>query len=442
MAYTETTTTGYGKRLSNSAKGIFGGIIAFIAGTILLFWNEGRFVNRRATIGEAERKCVAVESVAKIDKDLNGEVIHATAMANTTNTLTDAEFGVSAVAIKLKRNVEYYQWKENKETKKKDNVGGSETTTTTYTYRKEWVGAPVDSSEYKEAAEHKNTTLVKIDDMEEQAEDVTFGAYRLPSFLVKKIGGSVPVAVSPSEAQINTWNNKLGVPVGAPGPGDFGEEAESLEDLDDEYFAAESKPAAVAAAETPVAAATQTAAAAPSGKMLHIEGNTVYFGANPDAPQIGDVRVTLTKTPPAEVSIIAQVKGTTFTEYVSEKTNGRVSSLAMGDKSMGAMFADLYFANSMWTWILRLVGMLLVIGGLKGIFGIVTTLLKVLPFLSDIVGVGIGLVCGVVGFAWSLLVISSAWLTYRPIIGVPLLIISIAGIVYLKKVAKTKKAAA
>ncbi|MCL1857282.1 MAG: TMEM43 family protein [Kiritimatiellaeota bacterium] len=448
MAYTETTTTSYGKRVSNSIKGIAGGFIAFIAGTILLFWNEGNFVSRRATIGEAERQCVSVDSVSKIDKDLHGTVIHATAKADTTNVLVDAEFGVSAVAIKLSREVEYYQWEQFKSEKKKDNLGGSQTTETTYTYKKEWAGKPIDSSEFKEAG-HQNTVLMRFDGQIEFAEDVTFGAYRLPSFLVKKISGDKPAEANPTEAQIQKWNTQLGRTSADPAPATAVAPEATPVTAATEPVAADPTLEAMAIDPAPLATATDTpaapapvavaATAAPSS-MVHVEGNVVYFGKNPNNPEIGDVRVTLTKALPTEVSIIAEVKNATFVEFVS-KSNGRVSALAMGDKSMGEMFADLYLANSVWTWILRVVGMLLVIGGLNGIFGILTTLLKVLPFLSDIVGVGIGLVCGIVGFAWSILVIAIAWLTYRPLIGVPLLAVSIAGIWYLKKIAKAKKAA-
>ena len=431
MAYTETKTTSYGKRVGNSFKGIAGGFICFILGTILLVWNEGRFVKRQATIGEAERKCVSVDDVSKIDKDLNGELIHATAKADTTNTLVDVEFGVSVVAIKLNRSVEYYQWEEFKSTKKKDNVGGSETTTTTYTYKKDWAGKPIDSSEFKEAG-HQNTVLTRIEDKSVLAEDVTFGAYRLPSFLVKKISGDKPAEVNPTEAQIQEWNKKLDT-AAAPPPAAAAAPAPAAAAQPEQLELALDAPAAPAPSTPPTTSTPPT---------VHISGNVVYFGKNPESPEIGDVRVTLTKALPAEVSIIAEVKNTTFTEFVSRKTNGRVSSLAMGDKSMTEMFADLRFANSVWTWILRIIGVLLVIGGLNGIFGFITTLAKVVPFVSSIVGAGIGFICGVLGFAWSLTIIAIAWLFYRPIIGVPLLVIAIAGIWWLKKVAKDKKAAA
>ena len=76
------------------------------------------------------------------------------------------------------------------------------------------------------------------------------------------------------------------------------------------------------------------------------------------------------------------------------------------------------------TWILRLVGTLLVIAGLKGIFGIIETLLKVVPFLSNIVGWGVGFVCTIVGIVWSLIVIAIAWVFYRPVLGIALLVIA------------------
>ena len=55
-----------------------------------------------------------------------------------------------------------------------------------------------------------------------------------------------------------------------------------------------------------------------------------------------------------------------------------------------------------------------------------------------IVGAGVGLVCMILGLAWSLLWIAIAWLAYRPLIGIPLLAASVGCIVWLKKRAKSK----
>lgn len=53
MAYTETTTTTYGQRVKKSFGGIGSGILLFIVGTILLWWNEGRAVKTTKMLNEA-----------------------------------------------------------------------------------------------------------------------------------------------------------------------------------------------------------------------------------------------------------------------------------------------------------------------------------------------------------------------------------------------------
>jgi hypothetical protein len=75
----------------------------------------------------------------------------------------------------------------------------------------------------------------------------------------------------------------------------------------------------------------------------------------------------------------------------------------------------------MWLWMLRILGIMLVIAGLKGIFGFLETILKVVPFIANIFGWGVGVVCTVVGVVWSLIVIALAWLFYRPLLGIALL---------------------
>ena len=109
---------------------------------------------------------------------------------------------------------------------------------------------------------------------------------------------------------------------------------------------------------------------------------------------------------------------------------------------MEQMFQNEHEANTMLTWILRIIGILVIISGLRMIFGILTTLLKVLPFLASIMNFGTGLVCGIVGVVWSLIVIALAWLFYRPIIGIAILAVAGFIIFYFNKKAKEKKAAA
>ena len=210
MAYTETTSTSYGQRLAGSAKGMIGGLLMFIIGTCLLWWNEGRTVRTAKAIGDAASHVESVADVSRVDASLNGKLIHASAFADTKDTLTDDMFGVRELAIRLDRKVEYYQWVENAQTKEREKIGGGKETTTTYTYEQKWVDKPVNSAEFKDPQyQSANKVLSEVEERNEMAQHVTFGAYTLPESFVASISGSEPVEVRMTEEQRFTWNERL-----------------------------------------------------------------------------------------------------------------------------------------------------------------------------------------------------------------------------------------
>ncbi len=388
MAYTETTSTSYGQRLAGSAKGMIGGLLMFIIGTCLLWWNEGRTVRTAKAIGDAASHVESVADVSRVDASLNGKLIHASAFADTKDTLTDDMFGVRELAIRLDRKVEYYQWVENAQTREREKIGGGKETTTTYTYEQKWVDKPVNSAEFKDPQyQSANKVLAEVEERNEMAQHVTFGAYTLPELFVASISGSEPVEVRMTEEQRFTWNERLHMLMPKVN--------------------------------------TETS-------LVHTSANTVYLGLSPNSPQIGDVRVTFTKVPPADISLIAQVDGSTFKAYKA-KNGQSFSRVQMGTVGADEMIEQARSENNMLTWVLRLVGVLLIVIGLKGMFGLLPMLFKVLPFLGSIVDAGVGLVSWIFGLAWSLIIIAIAWLVFRPIIGISLLVLAIAGIVFLKR---------
>ena len=143
---------------------------------------------------------------------------------------------------------------------------------------------------------------------------------------------------------------------------------------------------------------------------------------------------------PHEISLISKVKGNTFRKYVG-KNKKEFTRVENGDVSKEEMFVHQENENNLLKWGLRLLGILLVFGGLKGVFGFVVTLAKVIPFVSNILNFGVNVICGVFAFVWSLLIIAIAWLFYRPLIGIPLLLIIIGTIVFfaIKGVKKGQK---
>ncbi|MBQ3172182.1 MAG: TMEM43 family protein [Mailhella sp.] len=391
MSYTETTNVSFFSRLGNSFSGIGMGLALFVAGTVLLWWNEGDFVATRDALNETQAQTQIVGNAANLGPSFSGKVVHVTGFADTKDVLTDSAFGVSQTAIALERQVEFYQWVERTEEKTQKKLGGGEETVTTYYYDKKWVSSPVDSSSFRDpqARERKvNTQLIMAEDQELLSSNVTFGAYRLPEFFVSSIGGSRAFDVKMDE--------------------------DARTQIENSIFAA--NPHMRPLRKAAVQEGTEAPAVSAAPELVHQQGNVIYVGRSPAAPRIGDVRVTFTAVYPADISIIAKFNGNTF-EKVYTSNGKTVSRLNMGVVSAEHMFGKAHSSNSTWTWILRVVGTFLVIGGLKSIVAPLSVLASVIPLLGTIVGAGTGLVCSLLGFAWSLVIISIAWLRFRPLIG-------------------------
>ena len=390
MATTVTTTESWGSRLGSSLKGVIGGLALFIAGFPLLFWNEGRTIQTRKALEEGQGACVSVESNATVDPANEGLLVHMTGKADTQETLTDAMFGVSEKAIRLVRTVEMYQWREDSRTSEKKKLGGSVETTTVYSYRQVWSENVLDSSSYQEAG-HDNPAAKEFESETTEATAVTFGAYNLSPWQISSIGADVPYAF----AQGYTCQVERVV----------------------------------------------------------LQGQTIYIPnaetrANPlnnrnvvSQPRIGDMRVTFRIVRPHDISLVAKVQGDTFVPYVA-KNGKKVQLLSDGIKSSEEMFADAQSANTTLCWLLRLLGFAAMYIGVRMVLKPITVLADVLPILGDILEIGAGIVAFAVAAPCALVTIAVAWLYYRPVIGIALLVAAGAIIWWAAKKRKEKKAAA
>ena len=433
MAYQEIKTVGYGSRVGSSFRSIGTGIILFLAGTALLWWNEGRAVKTERMLEEAGSAYVEMENPNKKDASLDGELICGTAMATTEDSLSDSQFGVGAKAIALKRRVEYYQWVEHASSSSEDKLGGSQETTTTYSYSLEWVPSPVQSSEFKDPAyQMKNMVLTTYEDSEQYAENVSWGAYKLSESLISMISSREELQLSISEDLLKqldqstqtAYERFYGVqkdqqPVQQP------VQQQAIIDSVRALLSDSAKAVldSLQAVNDSINKQMENANNKKDLKYIHQAGNVLYFGRVPSSPEAGDVRITFEVVVPAKVTVMAVVDGDTFKPYKA-KNGKRFQTLVMGKKSGDEIIDEEKEVNNIFLWILRIVGALMVIGGLKGIFDFIITILKVVPFIANIIGWGIGVVCTVVGIAWSLIIIAIAWLFYRPLLGISLLVLA------------------
>jgi len=361
---TEVTSQGCGGRLIGSIQGIFIGIIGIIVAIVLLFWNEGRAVQTYKSLKEGAGAVVSV-SAEEVNPANDSKLVHVTGQATTNATLTDPTFGVSADnAIKLVREVQMYQWVEDQQTETVKKVGGGTESRTTYTYSKEWSSSHQNSSNFKEPTGHQNPPTMKYQDETQMADTVTVGAFTLSSGLVGSISGGEPLTL---------------------------ESPPSLE-----------------------------------GENVRLESGGLYLGpGSPQVPQVGDYRVSFEVVRPATVSIIAQQAGSSFRPYQT-RAGDTLEMLKMGAVSADQMFEEAQQANTFLTWILRLVGLVIMVVGVGALFKPLEVMADVIPFLGDLVGLGLGLVSFAIGLTLSLLVIAVGWIFARPILGIILLVVALA----------------
>ncbi len=434
MAFTETTTVGYGSRVGNSFKAIGSGLLLFVIGTALLWWNEGRAVKTEKMLDEAGSAYVEMENPNKKDASLEGELICGTAMATTEDSLCDAQFGIGAKAIAIRRTVEYYQWVEHAQEKREDKLGGKEEITTTYTYTKEWVRRPVESAQFKDPAyQKKNMVLTTVDDQEQWAENVSWGAYQLTESLIHSISSSEGMELALSEDLLKQFDKSTqtayerfyGVQKKNQQPTQQPVQQQAIPDSIRALLSDSAKAVldSLQAVNDSINRQMENAENKKDLEYVHQASNVLYFGRVPGSPEVGDVRVCFEKIVPAKVTVMAVVDGDSFKPFKA-KNGKRFQTLVMGKKSGDEIIEAEKEANTMILWFLRIVGVLMVIGGLKGIFGFLSMILKVVPFVANIVGWGIGVVCTVIGIAWSLIVIAIAWLFYRPLLGISLLVLA------------------
>ncbi len=390
MAVTETTTVSWGSRLGDSIKGVLFGLALFVAGFPVLFWNEGNSVKTAKAIDEGEGACISVESNAAVDPEMNGKLVHMSGKADTKDVLTDDVFGVSATAIRLERNVEMYQWMEESRTEEKKKLGGKVEKTTTYTYKMVWSSSAIDSSGFKESG-HDNPGALEFQSEGKLATSVTFGAFRLSDNQIKRIGAeqtyAFPTGFVCKVARVQRNGNTLFVPN----------------------------------------AATRS----------NEKNNRDVLSQ----PRVGDMRVTFSVVYPHEISIIAKQHGDTFVDYTA-KNGKKLNYMADDVRDAAAMFETARKNNAIMTWLVRLGGFMLMFFGLSMVLKPLSVLADVLPILGDIVEVGNGIVAGLVSFACSLVTIAIAWLFYRPVLGILLLVVAGLCVWLLAKKRKAARAAA
>jgi hypothetical protein len=298
-----------------------------------------------------------------------GKLVHLTADATTEETLVDEDFGISANAIRLRRDVEMYQWKENESSETRKKLGGGEETVTTYSYSKEWSGMLNNSSNFQQPADHENPGEFPFDSATWDAQTVPVGAFFLSPDLISQLSDFTELPVRE-------------IPEGAAWPEN-------------------AKP----------------------------DKGGIYLGANPAQPKIGDARIKFSVVKPGPVSLVAAQAGDSFAAYRT-KAGGTIAMITAGEVSAQQMFEDAISQNTLVTWLVRLGGFILLWIGFALLFAPLSVLADVIPLLGSLVGAATGLIAFLLALAVALTVIAIAWVFFRPLLGITLLVLAVVAAVF------------
>ncbi|KAB5536757.1 hypothetical protein PHYPO_G00111050 [Pangasianodon hypophthalmus] len=355
------SSPGFLERLGETMGGMAVGVALFFLSFYVLFTNEGRAIRTASSLDEGLARVVTLHPDVYVDPQNNGQLVHLSASLRTAQPLYDPNYRVSVHAVKLKRNVEMYQWVEYQESR--DYTENGETKTeTTYTYNTEWKSELINSRNFDKEIGHVNPSAMAVESVTVVAPDVWVGHFSLSEGLIDQINNFQTLSLS----------------------------ALSVTD-----------------------------------PFLTVYEDYFYHTANPRRPEVGDVRVSFSYAglsgegsfpgPAQKVSVVAMQKEDKLMPFKT-KSGDTLEILYLEELTAEEVFAREHQYNVMKTWALRAGGWFLMFLGISLTMRIFYTLVDWVPVLRELVSVGVKLFAVCVSCSLSLLTISVGWLFYRPLL--------------------------
>lgn len=339
------------------------GVLLFIGSFGVLYWNEGR-----TDISLIAKTATQIESTtANTNASLNDKLVSTTGALKTVELVGDGKFLNPGAYLAVERTVEMYAWIEKTESTTKKNLGGSETTETTYDYTKEWVKTVPDSSDFEDSAEHQNP-VKGLEDYETTATSATVGVYTVR-----------PKALTLPDAE----------------------------------------PIQLTAANTSLS----------GGAVLSDETYIFvpYTEKSKDtAPQLGDLRVSYRVVQSGfEGTVFGKLAGTKIEPYANDDGD---SLYRVFEGTRDEAIATLHSEFTIMTWVLRVVGFLMMWIGLSAVFGPISVLLDIVPIFGSLSRALVGAVTFVVALIVSVVTILVSMILHSLVAIVIALLVAVAAV--------------
>ncbi|NWT71791.1 TMM43 protein, partial [Prunella himalayana] len=402
---------GFLERLSETSGGMLIGLVTFLLAFYLLFTNEGRALRTAKSLDEGLSLVVSLDSIHSISQQNEGRLVHLAGALSTSKPLFDPSYGLSIQAVKLKRNVEMYQWVEYEDSKEYEEDGEIKKETK-YSYNTEWKSEVVNSRNFDREIGHKNPSAMAVESFTAVSPNVQVGSFVLSKGLVDKIDDFKQLSLSHLEDPHADVTRK------------------------EDYFYHSDNPR--------------------RPEVGDLRVSFFYAGLSGDDPHLGSAdRVSLQlllyfvgSVPNSEtskyfslsskVTVIARQRGDQLVPYHT-KSGDVLEILYPGDLSVEEVFQKEQESNTMKTWALRAAGWLSMFVGISLMTRIFHTLVDWFPVVRDLVNIGLKAFALCAASSLSLLTISVGWLFYRPLWALLLALLSIVPILVARSQVLPKK---
>lgn len=188
---TVVTRRNYLQRLGDSLVGTLIGLALIVASVAVVFWNEGRAVEASRGLAAGERVALSLPQPT-VSPTNEGKLVHLSGPVVTSSAITDPDTGaVFPAALGVRRTVEMFQWIQTTSSQTQDKLGGTQETTTTYSYAPGWSDSPQDSSTFAERQGHTNPAFA-FRSQAYFAADARMGGFAVSQALLEQVPAETP----------------------------------------------------------------------------------------------------------------------------------------------------------------------------------------------------------------------------------------------------------
>ncbi|XP_023027107.1 transmembrane protein 43 [Leptinotarsa decemlineata] len=345
------------------------GISLFFFGVWLLTWNEGRAVHHAHSLDETYNNAIILSPYDQLDNNNDGKVVHISGNLKIDEPLTEFDYGISIQAVKLKRRVQMYQWVEERTPRDDDEtIGGAQYSINDYYYITEWRDRLVDSSSFYVRHGHENPRDIPLKTITYLASDVRLGQLQVGNDIIEKFNDFIEV----------------------------------------------------------------TSDERPERRDVKLHMGIYYHCDDIWNPQVGDIRVQFYYAGASgeAVTIIAKQENGVLVPYESSKGH-KIALLRHGNLNINQMFSAEHFDARLETWKLRGLGVFILYASAVCLAKLLRILFFQMPVLDCfITGDPMSLGNVLLAISVSLVVIATAWILYRPMLGAGLLLAAVSPLLY------------